>query len=68
VLAKVAAIFGDEGVSIRSVAQEGREEGAELVLVLHPVREAAFFAALARIAALDEVEGRPAVIRVEGQE
>lgn len=68
VLARVAAIFGDEGVSIRSVVQEGRDEGAELVLVLHPVREAAFFGALARIAALDDVEGRPAVIRVEGQE
>jgi homoserine dehydrogenase len=68
VLAKVAAIFGDEGVSIRSVAQEGRHEEAELVLVLHPVREASFFSALERIAALDEVQGRPAVIRVEGQE
>jgi homoserine dehydrogenase len=68
VLAGIAAVFGDEGVSIRSVVQEGRDEGAELVLVLHPVREAAFFTALARIAALHEVQGEPAVIRVEAQD
>jgi homoserine dehydrogenase len=66
VLATVAAAFAREGVSIRSMAQEGRGDGAELVFVLHPVREAAFFAALDRMTALPEVQGAPSYIRVEG--
>jgi response regulator of citrate/malate metabolism len=39
---------------------------AELVLLLHPVREAQFFAALEQISDLPDVHGEPAVIRVEG--
>ena len=66
VLAGLAAIFGDEQVSIRSVRQSGRGEEAELVMVLHPVTEAAFKRALACVEALDVVHGRPSVIRVEG--
>jgi homoserine dehydrogenase len=66
VLAKVSALFGDERVSIRSMVQEGGGDEAELVLLLHPVREAQFFAALGRMKGLDEVRGEPAVIRVEG--
>src|SRR5665648_1280017 len=46
VLAKIASLFGDHGVSIASMVQEGGGGGAELVLLLHPVREAQFFAAL----------------------
>jgi hypothetical protein len=37
------------------------------VLVLHPVREAQFFAALGRMRALSVVRGEPSVIRVEGE-
>ena len=66
VLARIAAVFGEEGVSIQSMVQEGRGESAELVLLLHPVREEQFFAALGRMNGLPEVEGQPAVIRVEG--
>ena len=66
VLARIAALFGEEGVSIREMVQEGRGEGAELVLLLHPVREEQFFAALGRMEAVPDVEGQPAVIRVEG--
>ena len=36
------------------------------MLLLHPVREAQFFAALDKINALPDVHGEPAVIRVEG--
>jgi homoserine dehydrogenase len=68
VLAKVSALFGEHGVSIHSMVQEGRGEEAELVLLLHPVREAQFFAALAQISGLSDVHGEPAVIRVEGEE
>jgi homoserine dehydrogenase len=66
VLARLAALFGEEGVSIREMVQEGSGEGAELVLLLHPVREEQFFAALGRIQESPDVEGEPAVIRVEG--
>jgi homoserine dehydrogenase len=67
VLARVSALFGDHGVSIHSMVQEGRGDEAELVLLLHPVREAQFFAALEQISALPDVHGEPAVIRVEGE-
>jgi len=59
VLAAIAGVFGDQGVSIASMQQIGEEDSAQLVLVLHPVKEAAFFAALARIAALRGVHGTP---------
>jgi homoserine dehydrogenase len=68
VLAAIAGVFGDEGVSIHSMQQIGEEDSAQLVLVLHPVREAAFFSALARIEALPVVRSRPSVIRLEGDD
>jgi homoserine dehydrogenase len=68
VLAQIAAIFGEEGVSIQSMTQTGAAEHAELVLVFHPVREAAFFGALERVSALPVVRGTPSVIRLEGVE
>lgn len=68
VLAAIAGVFGDEGVSIQSMQQIGEEDSAQLVLVLHPVREAAFFSALARIEALPVVRSRPSVIRLEGDD
>ena len=51
---------GDRGLGA------GDGDAAELVLLLHPVREAQFFAALDQIKALPAVQGDPAVIRVEG--
>ena len=68
VLAAIAGVFGQEGVSIHSMQQIGQEDSAQLVLVLHPVREAAFFGALTRIAALPVVRSRPSVIRIEGRD
>jgi homoserine dehydrogenase len=68
VLAQIAGLFGDEGVSIQSMQQTGEEHSAQLVLVLHPVREAAFFRALERISALAVVRGTPSVIRLEGDD
>jgi homoserine dehydrogenase len=65
VLAQVAAIFGEHGVSIHSMVQEGGGDEAELVLLLHPVREEQFFAALGKMKALPVVKGEPSVIRVE---
>ena len=68
VLAKISALFGEHGVSIHSMVQEGGGGGgAELMLLLHPVREEQFFAALGKMKALAEVKGEPGVIRVEGE-
>jgi homoserine dehydrogenase len=67
VLAKIASLFGDHGVSIASMVQEGGGDSAELVLLLHPVREAQFFAALDKMKTLPDVLGEPAFIRVEGE-
>jgi len=67
VLARIAALFGEQGVSIASMVQEGGGDAAEIVLVLHPVREAQFFTALGKIKALPDVLSEPAYIRVEGE-
>lgn len=67
VLARITPILAEEGVSIRTVVQEGRGASAELVLVLHPSREAAVMRALARIGALPEVQSGPSFIRIEGE-
>jgi len=68
VLGKITAIFGEEGVSIRSVVQAGRGDSAELVMVLHPAPEVAVMQALARVGKLAEVQGSPSFIRVEGED
>ena len=68
VLAKITPILAEEGVSIRTVVQEGRGDSAELVMVLHPALEAAVKRALARIGALAEVQSGPSFLRVEGED
>ena len=47
--------------------QEGGGHAAELVLLLHPVREQQFFSALDKMKALPDVLSAPAFIRVEGE-
>jgi homoserine dehydrogenase len=64
VLAQVAEILGMQGVSIRSVVQKGLGDEARLVMVMHPVLESRFRAAVELIARLDFVRSRPRVIRV----
>jgi homoserine dehydrogenase len=68
VLAQVAQILGEEGASIKSVVQKGLGEHARLVMVVHPVLESRFFAAVERIAGLDFVRSRPRAIRVIEEE
>jgi homoserine dehydrogenase len=67
VLAAIAASFGDAGVSIRSVWQEGRGESATLLLVTHPAPEAAHAKAVNRLRDLAPVRQVAAVIRVVGE-
>jgi homoserine dehydrogenase len=64
VLAQVAEILGLQGVSIRSVVQKGLGDEARLVMVMHPVLESRFQAAVELIARLDFVREPPRVIRV----
>ncbi len=66
VLAKIAAGFGDEDVSIRSVWQEGVDEEASLIVVTHEAPESAQRAAVATLAAIPEVIEVVSVIRVLG--
>jgi homoserine dehydrogenase len=64
VLAQVAERLGLQGVSVRSVVQEGLGDTARLVIVTHPVVESRFFAALELISALDFMRAAPRAIRV----
>jgi homoserine dehydrogenase len=64
VLAQVAEILGLQGVSIRSVVQKGLGQEARLVMVMHPVLESRFRAAVDLISRLDFVREPPRVIRV----
>ena len=50
-LAQVAEILGLQGVSIRSVVQKGLGDDARLVMVMHPVLESKFRAAVELIVA-----------------
>jgi homoserine dehydrogenase len=64
VLAQVAEIMGLQGVSIRSMVQKGLGHEARLVMVMHPVLESSFRAAVELISRLDFVREPPRVIRV----
>jgi homoserine dehydrogenase len=66
VLARVASIFGDEGLSIRTVVQSGAGAEARLVMVLHEGVEERMDRAMARIRGLDDVRSEPVVLRVLG--
>ena len=64
VLAQIAGAFGEHGVSIMSVWQDGRGDDATLLLVTHDAPEAAHQAAVAALDGLDTVKQVAAVIRV----
>ena len=68
VLAQIATAFGDAGVSILSVRQEGRGDSATLLLVTHTAPEAAQQSAVETLRALGVVEAVASVIRVESEE
>jgi len=64
VLAQVAQLLGLQGASIKSVVQKGLGDDARLVMVMHPILESKFFAALQLIARLDFLRSEPRSIRV----
>ncbi len=64
VLAQVAELLGLQGASVKSVVQKGLGDNARLVMVVHPLLESSFFAAVELIGRLDFVRARPRAIRV----
>ena len=68
VLAKIAEILGDNEVSVRSVVQRGSGDDAQLIMVMHPVSERRFDAALKRIGKLRFLRSPPRSIRVIEEE
>jgi homoserine dehydrogenase len=68
VLAEVAQQLALQGVSVKSVVQKGHRTQARLVMVVHPVLESKFAAAMALIARLDVMRAPPRSIRVLEEE
>lgn len=66
VLARIASGFGDAGVSIKSVWQEGGETEAALIVVTHAAIESAQRDALRSLRTIDDVIDIGSVIRVLG--
>ena len=70
VLARIATIFGQSNIGISSVIQpEGHEgESVPLIFMLHYATNGVAAKALAKIAKLPTVKGKPVMIRVESFE
>jgi len=68
VLAGVAQAFAENGVSIQTVRQEGRDDDAQLVVVSHVARDAELSATVAHLRRMDIVRDVTSVMRVEGIE
>jgi homoserine dehydrogenase len=67
VIADVTAVLRDAAISLESMLQRGRAPGeaVPVVLTTHECEEAAMQAAMSRLAALDCVLEKPALIRIE---
>jgi homoserine dehydrogenase len=68
VLASVARVLAEHGVSVKSVVQKGMSDQARLVMVTHPVLESRFFAAMSEIGELAVMRRPPRAIRVIEEE
>jgi homoserine dehydrogenase len=67
VLAAVATAFAENGVSIQTVRQEGRDLDAQLVVVSHQATDAQLSATVAHLRTMDIVREVTSVMRVEGE-
>jgi len=67
VLSTIAGILGEYGISIQSVQQKGRKStgAVPVVMLTHRAREADVQKAFRRIEALDVVDEKPMLIRLE---
>jgi homoserine dehydrogenase len=68
VLAQIAELLGMQGASIKSVVQRGLGDNASLVMVMHPLLESRFYAAVRMIGQLDFMRSAPRAIRVLEEE
>jgi homoserine dehydrogenase len=68
VLAQVAQVFADHGVSIAAVRQRDRLSTASLVIVTHLAPDAALEATVEAIGKMDVVHEVVSVMRVEGED
>jgi homoserine dehydrogenase len=68
VLARIAQVLGDNGISVKSVVQRGIGEDARLVMVVHECLESQFAAAVEEIGRLEDVRSTPRSIRVIEEE
>jgi homoserine dehydrogenase len=66
VLAAIATVFSNHGVSIQTVNQAGRNNDAEVTIVTHLATEGELKATVASLKAMDMVNKISSVIRVEG--
>jgi homoserine dehydrogenase len=67
VLATVAGVFAQHDVSIATVRQSGRGEGAILLIVTHTAPDASLAATVQQLRGLDIVRSIASVLRVEGE-
>ena len=68
VLAAVAGVFGEHGVSIRSMVQEGLGAEARLIFMTHTARERDVQSTIAGLRDLDAVDRIGSLLRVIGPE
>ena len=68
VLAGVANVFAEHGVSIQTVRQEGHADDATLVIVTHRATDKALAATVEQLRRTDVVRSVASVMRVEGAE
>jgi homoserine dehydrogenase len=67
VLAQVAQVFAEQGVSIQTVRQEGRGDDAQLVVVSHRATDAALSATVEALRTREYVHDVSSIMRVEGE-
>jgi homoserine dehydrogenase len=68
VLSRITGVLGEHQISVKSVVQKGLGDNARLVMVVHPVLESRFFAAVEEIAKLPALRNAPRAIRVIEEE
>ena len=68
VLAQIARVLGENGVSVKSVVQRGLGDDARLVMVIHEVLEERFTRSVEEISGLDFLRSPPRYIRVIEEE
>lgn len=66
VLAEVASVFAEQGVSLKTVRQKELRDGARLVVITHSAREADLENTVDKLKQLDAVMAINSVIRMEG--